>query len=72
MEKFKQDFKSLAGGVKKAVKILADDSGILQWLVITTLMIGLGYWGYQRYVKDKAFNAFTETGNYLDAGVSGQ
>ncbi|APC08616.1 hypothetical protein [Neomoorella thermoacetica] len=72
MVKFKQGFKNVAGGLKNAVRILADDSGVLQWLAITAVMVGLFYWGYTRYVKDPSYNTFTQTGDYLSAGISGQ
>jgi hypothetical protein len=72
MVKFKQGFKNVAGGLKNAVRVLADDSGILQWLFITAIMIGLGYWGYNRYVKEPAYNTFTQTGDYLSAGINGE
>lgn len=45
--------------------------GVIEWIFIAATMIGLGYWGYQRYVKDPAYNTFNNTGNYLNSGTTG-
>ncbi|MBE3572865.1 MAG: hypothetical protein IMW95_07925 [Moorella humiferrea] len=53
--------------------MLADERGnLLEWVFIAATMIGLGYWGYTRYVKDPAYNTFTQTGDYLNAGINGK
>lgn len=72
MVKFKQGLRNIAGGFKNAVRILADDSGVLQWLAITAVMVGLFIWGYNRYVKNPAYETFSQTGEYLSAGINGQ
>ncbi|GEA16307.1 hypothetical protein E308F_25510 [Moorella sp. E308F] len=72
MVKFKQGFKNAAGSLKNTLKILADDSGVLQWVAITAVMVGLFIWGYNRYVKDPAYDTFSQTGDYLSAGINGE
>ncbi|HHW44110.1 hypothetical protein GFC01_10790 [Desulfofundulus thermobenzoicus] len=57
--------------LKRLADLMLDESGILQWLLIAAIMVGLGYWGYQRYIKTPAYDAYSSTGNYLNAGING-
>lgn len=52
--------------------IIKDErGGVLEWVFIAATMIGLGYWGYQRYVKAPAYNTFSGTGSYMNSGYTG-
>ncbi|KYH30540.1 hypothetical protein [Neomoorella mulderi] len=66
----------LAKGRKLAentLRLLADERGnLLEWVFIAATMIGLGYWGYNRYVKEPAYDTFSQTGDYLSAGINGE